>query len=69
MLEALNDIEKEIMFLLIRGQNFSGISQWLDISYSDYVKYKKSLLQKLGIRRVIQILPKVLECGLQNDDI
>ena len=42
MLEDLTENEKEIMFLLIQGHNFNGISQICVIDYSTYVRLRKS---------------------------
>lgn len=64
MLEDLTENEKEIMFLLIQGHNFNGISQICVIDYSTYVRLRKSLLKKLCIRKITQILPKLIENGL-----
>ena len=66
MLENLTDIEKEIMLLLIQGQNYDGISEYLIIDYSEYKILKKSLFKKLHITKIIQILPLLLQNGLAD---
>lgn len=69
MLELLNETEKEILFMLIRGQNYQGISQWLCIDYKEYLQAKRSLYKKLKVKRVTQLLPWVLKAGIQLDDL
>lgn len=69
MLELLTEEEKEIMLMLIRGQNFNGISEWLGIDYAEYVKIKKSLLKKMGINRITKLLPEIIENGVIFDEL
>lgn len=47
MFEALSQDEKELMFLIIQGHNFNGITEWLSIDYSKYLTIKRSLLKKI----------------------
>lgn len=61
MLSLLTTTEKEVMLLLVQGYNFNGISQYLDIDYSLYIKIKRSLLKKLHITRITQILPLLIK--------
>ncbi len=60
----LTPLEKEVMQLLIEGYNAREILNWLGIDYSDYLKTKYNILKKLKIKRVIQILPASIKCGL-----
>ena len=65
MLDLLTDTEKEIMYMLIQGQNFNGISDFIGIDYQEYITLKKSIFKKLHITRIIQILPLLLSNGLE----
>ena len=56
MLEDLTENEKEIMFLLIQGHNFNGISDFLEIDYPTFIILKKSIFKKLKISRTTEIL-------------
>lgn len=60
MLVELTQLEKEIMDMLIQGQNPNGITSWLGISYVEYSKNRKSILKKLNIRRITEIYPHIL---------
>lgn len=66
MLEDLTENEKEIMFLLIQGHNFNGISDFLEIDYPTFIILKKSMFKKLKITRIIQILPLLLKNGFED---
>lgn len=66
MLDNLTYMEKEIMFLLIQGHNFNGISSYLIIDYSEYKTLKKSLFKKLHITRIVQLLPTLIQNGFAN---
>ncbi len=66
MLEDLTENEKEIMFLLIQGHNFNGISDFLEIDYPTFIILKKSIFKKLKITRIIQILPQLLNNGFED---
>ena len=66
MLEDLTENEKEIMFLLIQGHNFNGISDFLEIDYPTFIILKKSIFKKLKITRIIQILPLLLKNGFED---
>lgn len=65
MLDLLTDTEKEIMYMLIQGQNFNGISDFIGIDYQEYITLKKSIFKKLHITRITQILPLLLSNGLE----
>lgn len=68
MLEILNEEEKEVAMMLMRGQNANGIMDWLEIDYKEYSRLKKSLLNKLKIKRITQILSVYLaENGTGRD--
>ena len=45
MMDLLTDKEKEIMFLLIQGHNFKGISDYTGIDYSTLVILKNRYLK------------------------
>lgn len=68
MIKSLTETEKEIILMLIRGQNFRGISQWLCVEYSEYRKIKCSIFKKLKVTRITQLLPLALELGIAFDD-
>lgn len=57
MLEILTEQEKEIATMLMQGQNYRVICEWIGINYKEYLKIKRSIFKKLNIKRVIQILP------------
>lgn len=69
MIEALTEIEKEVMFLLIQGQNFNGISSWMRIDYSGYIKIKKSIFRKMKIKRSAQLLYALIQNGVVFEDL
>lgn len=61
MLELLTEDEMEIMYLLVQGHNFNGISAYLCIDYPTYKHIKKSLLNKLHISRITEILTVLVQ--------
>ncbi len=69
MLEDLTENEKEIMFLLIQGHNFDGISDFLEIDYPTFIILKKSLFKKLHISRTTEILGLLLQHGISLEEI
>lgn len=69
MFKALSQDEKELMFLIIQGHNFNGITEWLSIDYSEYLTIKRSLLKKLHVKRITQILSVALLNGLNIDEL
>ena len=69
MLEDLTENEKEIMFLLIQGHNFDGISDFLEIDYPTFIILKKSIFKKLKISRTTEILGLLLQQGFNPDEI
>lgn len=69
MLEDLTENEKEIMFLLIQGHNFNGISDFLEIDYSTFIIIKKSIFKKLKISRTTEILGLLLLQGISLEEI
>lgn len=68
MIELLTETEKEMMYMLIRGQNYKGISLWLCIDYSEYVKLKKSILKKMNVKRITQLLLVLINENIPNDE-
>lgn len=69
MLNILTDEENQMMIMLIQGQSFSIISEWLCIDYNKYISLKKSILKKLCIKRITELLPTVLKMGIDIEDI
>ncbi len=69
MLEDLTENEKEIMFLLIQGHNFNGISDFLEIDYPTFIILKKSIFKKLKISRMTEILGLLLQQGIAPEEI
>lgn len=61
MINDLTETEKELMFLLAQGQNYAGISLWLNIDYSLYIKLKKSLFKKVKVKRATQLLAVLIK--------
>ncbi len=68
MIESLTKSEKEMMYMLIRGQNYNGISLWMCIDYSEYVKLKKSILKKMNVKRITQLLLVLINENIPNDE-
>lgn len=66
MLDTLTEEEKEVMLLLIQGHNFQGVASFLGIDYLLYIEIKKSILKKLKITRMTQILSKLLKLGFED---
>lgn len=64
MLSELTFEEKEIMFMLIQGQNFNEISTYMSIDYKKYKNIKKSLFKKLQITKITEILKVLLQKGI-----
>lgn len=69
MYNSLTQIEKELLNLLIQGQNFNGISLWLEIDYVCYKKLKQSLFKKLKVTRTTQLLATLLKICDTWDDL
>ena len=63
MFEDLTNKEKAIMEMLIQGANSSTIIEWFFIDYKSYNSIRKSILKKLGIKRITQLLKIVIENG------
>ena len=63
MNNLLTKSEKNLMHLLIQGHNYQGISMWMDLDYLQYIKIKKSLLKKLKVNRVTQLITYLTESG------
>lgn len=69
MIEDLAGTEKELMFMLAQGQNYAGISLWLNIDYSLYVKLKKSIFKKMRVKRTTQLFSVLIKNGLECEDL
>ena len=63
MFEDLTNKEKAIMEMLIQGAKSSTIIEWFFIDYKSYNSIRKSILKKLGIKRITQLLKIVIENG------
>lgn len=61
MYNKLSDIERRMISLLICGQSCYCIMELLGIDYTIYKRTKKSLLAKLQLNRVIELLPYLIE--------
>lgn len=61
MLEILTEQEKEIATMLMQGQNYRVICEWIGINYKEYLQIKRSIFKKLNIKRVTQILPAAVQ--------
>ena len=61
MNELLSDKEKDLMYLLIQGQTLKGILQWMNIDYLSYTKIKKSLLKKMKVKRITQLIAALIK--------
>ena len=66
MKEKLTPMELEVMCLLAEGMDCYGICDCLDIEYCEYKKLKNSVLKKLGIKKITQILATAINIGLLN---
>lgn len=69
MLEDLTENEREIMFLLAQGHNFSGIIDFVGIDYPTFIILKKSIFKKLKISRTTEILGLLLQQGISLEEI
>lgn len=63
-MDELTPLELKVMRLLAEGLDAYSICDWLGIDYSEYVKFKNSILKKLKIKRITQILPTAVSHGL-----
>ncbi len=63
-MDELTPLELRVMRLLAEGLDAFSIMDWLGIDYSEYVKCKNSILKKLKIKRIAQILPTAVTLGL-----
>ena len=69
MIKDLTETEKELMFMLVQGQNYTGISSWLNIDYPLYVKLKKSLYRKMRVKRASQLLYILIKNDIVYEDL
>lgn len=60
------DTEQTVMNMLYLGHNICTISDWLGINHAECIKIKRQIFKKLGITRVIQILPAIIKLGLRD---
>lgn len=63
-MDELNPLELKVMNLLAEGLDASSICNWINIDYQQYLKSKKSILKKLKIKRITEILPAAIKSGL-----
>lgn len=63
-MDELTPLELRVMRLLAEGLDAFSICDWLGIDYPEYVKCKNSILKKLKIKRIAQILPVGVAHGL-----
>lgn len=63
-MDKLTPLELKVMRLLAEGLDAYSIMNWLGIDYPEYVKCKNSILKKLKIKRITQILPTAVSLGL-----
>jgi len=61
MFNSLTINEKEMMYLFIYGQSCGAIMELLNLDYIDYKRTKRSLLKKLKLKRIIELLPYAIE--------
>lgn len=69
MLDLLDNNEKEVLFMLIQGHNFCGISELCYINYNEFKKIKQSIFKKLSIKRSTEILIALLQHGINVEEI
>lgn len=63
-MDELTPLELRVLRLRAEGLDAFSIMDWLGIDYSEYVKCKNSILKKLKIKRIAQILPTAVTLGL-----
>lgn len=63
-MDELTPLELRVLRLLAEGLDAFSICDWLAIDYAQYVKCKNSILKKLKIKRITQILPTAVSLGL-----
>ena len=63
MFDLLTDNEEEMMYLLISGQDCYVVMEMTGMDYDCYKKTKKSLLHKLHIHKITELLP----CMIANN--
>lgn len=69
MFETLSGLEKDMMFLIIKSNNYKSIIECLNINYSEYLIIKRSLLKKLHAEKITQILAIALIKGLNINNL
>lgn len=66
MNNELTPLEFNVMEMLAQGLTCYTIMELNQINYKQYVKVKKNILKKMGIKRITQILYRAIEIGLIN---
>ena len=59
-MNSLSYEEKVVTEMLIQGASAQDIMDWLVLDYKQYKKIKLSILHKLHLKRIIQLLPYTL---------
>ena len=67
MLETLTPKETEVLYMLIRGQNYRGITDWLGLDYNEFVKLKKSIFKKLNVTRMNELIYVIWNANLLEE--
>lgn len=67
MLETLTPKETEVLYMLIRGQNYRGITDWLGLDYNEYVKLKRSIFKKLNVTRMNELIYVIWSANLLEE--
>lgn len=60
----LTPLELDVMRLLAEGLDAYAVCDWLAIDYKQYKICKNSILKKLKIKRISEILPVAIQLGL-----
>lgn len=67
MLETLTPKETEVLYMLIRGQNYREITDWLGLDYNEYVKLKRSIFKKLNVTRMNELIYVIWTANLLEE--
>ena len=67
MLETLTPKETEVLYMLIRGQNYRGITDWLGLDHNEYVKLKRSIFKKLNVTRMNELIYVIWTANLLEE--
>ena len=69
MLDILSEKERNLLDLIIQGENYYSMLEWLGVDYNTYVSIKRTLLKKLGVRRITELLFVILKDVNSIDEI